>query len=126
MPVLKISTITDLWYIYKHEKHKQYIIPTKILTDPVSSCQVYIDDNKRVDSISIFKEGISPMWEDPANKDGNTIHYRLSGGYDLVLLKQKVDYLWFNLLLILVEQKYDFSEKVYGIRIVDKCQSVLS
>lgn len=49
-------------------------MPTKILTDPTTCTQTFFDDNKRIDSISIFKHGIKPMWEDPANKDGASLH----------------------------------------------------
>lgn len=46
--------------------------------------------------------------------------------YDANILKEKVDILWFNLIIALIGQSYEYSQNVLGIRMVDKCQSVLS
>merc|ERR1712113_1150597 len=69
-----------------------------------------------IDAIMIFRDGISPEWEDPANANG--------GHFQIQLKPQtaagQIDEYWNNLVLALVGESFDCSSMITGVRLVDK------
>ena len=74
----------------------------------------------RISAINLFVKGIRPEWEDENNKDGNTLilEYTLKEYnetfYSLVTQK------WLKLMLGLLGEIIPYSNKINGIRFVDK------
>merc|ERR1712166_48255 len=69
--------------------------------------------NRKVDALSIFREGIKPEWEDPVNADGGELLFR---GSDL----EMVDKMWYELFLSMVGEVMPQGELLVGARVIDK------
>jgi translation initiation factor 4E len=69
-----------------------------------------------IDAIMIFKDGIAPEWEDPANATGGHFQIQLKpqlgGG--------QIDEYWNNIVLAVVGNTIEHGEYITGIRLVDK------
>lgn len=74
---------------------------------------------KRITTLSLFKSGIAPAFEDPANKEGADIQIRIENLNDMELLNQK----WKDMVIALVSGEFPNTDKVTGIRIVDKSRA---
>lgn len=70
--------------------------------------------DRKIESYSMFKKGIKPEWEDPANGKGGEIFVR---GY---LTSENLDKYWELLCLGLIGETIDPEDEICGIRIVDK------
>lgn len=71
-----------------------------------------------IDAISIFREGISAGWEDPANDKGGKFQINLKpttvGG------PGQLDEYWNNIVLAMVGETMTCSDLITGVRLVDK------
>lgn len=69
-----------------------------------------------VDALMVFRDGITPQWEDEANADGGHFQFQfkasLSGG--------QIDEYWNNLVLGVVGATIEPSDMITGVRLVDK------
>jgi hypothetical protein len=74
-------------------------------------------DMKEISSLSFFKKGIYPKWEDPINKKGAEISRRFGKKDPLIELENN----WFELLYACIGENID--ESITGIRIVDSSQT---
>ncbi len=72
-------------------------------------------DEKIVDGLFIFKMGIEPKWEDPANEKGCTIWCEL-----LNLDAANIDKFWKDVVFAVIGQNFPFSDYVNGFRILDR------
>eukprot|EP00405_Crypthecodinium_cohnii_P008687 CAMPEP_0206429780 /NCGR_PEP_ID=MMETSP0324_2-20121206/6433_1 /ASSEMBLY_ACC=CAM_ASM_000836 /TAXON_ID=2866 /ORGANISM="Crypthecodinium cohnii, Strain Seligo" /LENGTH=250 /DNA_ID=CAMNT_0053895503 /DNA_START=46 /DNA_END=798 /DNA_ORIENTATION=- len=74
------------------------------------------DGDIPVNCLAIFREGIQPQWEDPQNYNGGhfqlTIRYNLNPGL--------VDELWNNTVISMITGAMEHSDKLTGVRLVDK------
>ena len=67
----------------------------------------------------VFKNGIKPMWEDPANKQG--------GKWFAIIRKKFIDRCWENLLLALVGEQFIVGDELTGVVIRNRStKSVVS
>ncbi len=64
-------------------------------------------------SISVFKSGIFPNWEDPQNKKGGEIEYRLKSETNIDFM----DKLWLYLCMNCMSEQ--ISDSITGFRLVD-------
>ncbi|XP_030372823.1 eukaryotic translation initiation factor 4E1 [Scaptodrosophila lebanonensis] len=67
-------------------------------------------DLKIFNDYMVFKEGIRPMWEDEANKEG--------GRWIMILDKASksfIDKMWHDLLLCMIGECFDYSEQICGV-----------
>lgn len=69
-----------------------------------------------MDSLSLFREGVKPEWEDPLNAAGGEVLFRSD---KLELVNQ----MWYELVLAVVGQVIPMSEggEILGVRVLDKC-----
>mmetsp|Transcript_24630 Transcript_24630/g.76937 ORF Transcript_24630/g.76937 Transcript_24630/m.76937 type:complete len:218 (-) Transcript_24630:41-694(-) len=107
------NTVEDFWKYYVHIP-----TPSEVFYDGKARKRVGAPPGDRfIESFSLFKEGISPEWEDAANSSGGEWNLRKSGrgGESGV-----VDEWWQNLVLGLVGETIDDADHVCGARIVDK------
>ncbi|CAM9403103.1 unnamed protein product, partial [Heterosigma akashiwo] len=70
--------------------------------------------DRQVESLSIFKKGISPEWEDPANQSGGEWTCRKN------LDPNVLNTYWENLVLGLIGETIDDADEICGARVVDK------
>ena len=71
-------------------------------------------NGKVVEAFSVFKKGIRPEWEDPANRSGAELVCRKTMNLEIV------DVYWENLVLALIGEVMDDADDICGGRIVDK------
>ena len=69
---------------------------------------------QRVTTLSMFKTDILPQWEDPANKLGGDFNMKVNCD------REKTKDIWNNLVLDIVSGTFPHSERLTGIRLVDK------
>lgn len=77
---------------------------------------------QHIDTLMIFREGVKPEWEDPKNKHGGHFQYQFRPG-SVVGPPLQVDEYWNNLILGVFGGSIEGSEKITGIRLVDKMGS---
>jgi hypothetical protein len=68
----------------------------------------------RVNSVSLFKSGIKPAWEDEVNGKGGDFSFRFS---DMVMDIREI---WDNMINQIVCENFPHLDKITGIRAIDK------
>ena len=69
---------------------------------------------KKISALSLFKTGIEPAWEDPVNAKGGEFSITTSCS------KEDIKTVWDNLVLETISSDFPSSEKVCGLRLLDK------
>eukprot|EP01053_Blabericola_migrator_P005248 Blabericola_migrator_1__5247@NODE_269_length_10566_cov_217_328317_g225_i0_p4_GENE_NODE_269_length_10566_cov_217_328317_g225_i0NODE_269_length_10566_cov_217_328317_g225_i0_p4_ORF_typecomplete_len267_score26_22IF4E/PF01652_18/6_6e47_NODE_269_length_10566_cov_217_328317_g225_i070327832 len=100
IPICVVSTAEAFWALYSH-----CIRPSQL---------------ERGTEYHLFREGIKPMWEDPANQNGGTLMLRLKKDKDYL------DYFWESLILAMIGEQLgdDICGAVAGKRYADDHLSV--
>jgi hypothetical protein len=102
-------------------KHTTYSKPSKLFYDianEVSKKVVLGEDegeDKVVDGLFLFRKGIEPKWEDPANERGCDIWCELSQ-----MNAAEIDKFWHDIVFAVAGQNFPFSDYVNGFRILDR------
>nr|AMA65229.1 eIF4E-1c [Amphidinium carterae] len=69
-----------------------------------------------VDAVMLFREGVTPQWEDPTNADGGHLQFQfkasIGGG--------RIDEYWNNVVLAVIGATLEPNEFITGVRLVDK------
>ena len=71
-------------------------------------------NEREIEGISVFKEGIRPEWEDPKNMHGGELSVRRQMNIG------QLDQWWEDLLLGIIGETIDPTDVITGVRIVDK------
>ena len=79
---------------------------------------IYKDKKREISSISLFRSGIEPKWEDPKNINGSEISLRKFYNKDLPPIVF-LDNLWLNLIVSCIGEQFSKSEDITGCRVVD-------
>eukprot|EP01056_Protomagalhaensia_sp_Gyna25_P002430 Protomagalhaensia_sp_Gyna_25__2429@NODE_2351_length_1134_cov_177_962557_g1947_i0_p1_GENE_NODE_2351_length_1134_cov_177_962557_g1947_i0NODE_2351_length_1134_cov_177_962557_g1947_i0_p1_ORF_typecomplete_len307_score27_64IF4E/PF01652_18/2_4e46_NODE_2351_length_1134_cov_177_962557_g1947_i027947 len=100
IPICVVSTAEAFWALYSH-----CIRPSQLA---------------RGTEYHLFREGIKPMWEDPANQNGGTLMLRLRKDKDYL------DYFWESLILAMIGEQLgeDICGAVAGKRYADDHLSI--
>jgi len=93
--ICTIHTAEDFWCLVKY-----FVPPSKL--------------GKGCD-YSLFREGVIPMWEDPANKDGGRWMFLLKSAD-----KDYLDQCWIDLCLMLISESCFRSDQIRGIVISNR------
>lgn len=101
----EFNTIEHFWNHYNN-----YPPPSKIFYNNGSKPKL-IYPTREISSLSLFKEGILPKWEDSQNKDGGDFAIRKFENLD------ELDRLWEELSVLCIGEQLD--QMVNGIRVVD-------
>ncbi|XP_014358610.2 eukaryotic translation initiation factor 4E1 [Papilio machaon] len=88
--VMTFDTVEDYWSIYHHAK-----TPSEL---PIGQ------------DYAVFKKGIRPMWEDPANEQGGRWLLTLDRKRDAEL-----DNIWLYLVLMLIGENLPHGEEICGV-----------
>jgi hypothetical protein len=106
--VCSFGTVEDFWAAFNHLPK-----PGRCFFDGDSRASVG-DDNKVIDEFCLFKKGVKPEWEDPANKNGGCFFVRKTMEPD------QADTYWQNTCLAMIGEQLDEGDVIAGARIVDK------
>mmetsp|Transcript_60096 Transcript_60096/g.143208 ORF Transcript_60096/g.143208 Transcript_60096/m.143208 type:complete len:284 (-) Transcript_60096:98-949(-) len=108
--IASFDTVSSFWACWSHIPQ-----PSQLLTGSSFARQ----DNgaaTRVDALMIFRDGIRPQWEDPANIEGGHVEIKLypklGGGH--------IDELWNNTVMGIIGGTIQPAEMISGARLVDK------
>ncbi|KAI9336220.1 translation initiation factor eIF 4e-like domain-containing protein [Zopfochytrium polystomum] len=87
--VVTISTVEDFWGVYNNI---------------IKASQIAFGSNYH-----LFKEGVQPMWEDPANANGGKWVAQIQKAQ-----KRDLDQLWLNTMLACIGEMFEDSSEVCG------------
>lgn len=76
-------------------------------------CSIVVQ-GRTVEAFSIFKRGIRPEWEDPANRDGSELACRRA------FTNNELDRFWENLVFGMIGEVIDIGDEITGCRVIDK------
>jgi hypothetical protein len=71
----------------------------------------------------MFRKGVEPQWEDPANREGGEYKLRLNPSVGFNQGEVSLDFLnrvWEVLVQDLITRRFTNSDDIVGVRIVDK------
>jgi len=63
----------------------------------------------RISTLSIFRNGVKPIWEDPANSKGGEYQLRLSFANDGQSMS-KINTIWESMIMDLITNRFPHSE----------------
>ena len=95
------SNLLNFFYDYIKGEQHSYLIKGEMM---------------RVNSISLFKSGIKPAWEDEINGKGGDFYFRFS---DMVMDIREI---WERMISELVCESFPHIDKITGIRAIDQCK----
>lgn len=113
--LLSFTTVEDFWRWFNN-----YPKPSQIFFDGRNKKMLMREgepEGKCINSLSVFKKGIRPEWEDPANRSG--AEWCLRRVSDLATL----DGYWENLMLGVIGETMDNDDEICGLRVVDKSKN---
>ncbi len=78
-------------------------------------------EERKVSSISLFKNGIRPEWEHELNINGGELQFKMFQdnliNSDLIL--ENLDTMWYKLTLCILSNHFTDHDKINGIRLID-------
>jgi len=104
--IVSFSTAQDFWAVWNGVPQPSELLDGKR----------FMRDQLAIDALMIFRDGIAPEWEDPANDNGGHFQIQLkppSGG-------AQIDEYWNNLVLAMIGETLDGGDMITGVRLVDK------
>mgnify|MGYP001571204781 CR=1 FL=1 len=101
------DNIPDFWRYYNN-----YPYPSVIFYDG-SEKPIIINPDRKVASISLFKKGVEPKWEDVQNTNGAEIAIRKFKSLE------ELDRLWETISMLCIGEQIESSRYITGIRVVD-------
>lgn len=107
--IASCDTVEDFWRTWA-----QLPQPSELLTNRMA---LKLEGSMHfIDALMIFREGITPEWEDGANAEGGHFQFQLKGS----LSGGQIDEHWNNLVLGVIGGTIEPAHIVTGIRLVDK------
>jgi len=101
------NNLPDFWRYYNN-----YPYPSVIFSDGIEK-PIISNPDREIASISLFKKGIEPKWEDPKNTNGAEIAIRKFRNIE------ELDTLWETISIMCIGEHFKLSEYITGIRVVD-------
>ena len=96
----------------------QLPLPSEFFTNEKGQRRTFED--RQLEGLSVFREGIAPTWEDPMNSDGGEWFIRSSGSQ---LSVRQLDEYWEQMVLGMIGETLDPGCEICGARVVDKSKS---
>ena len=115
--IYRFNTLNGLAALWKHTPYGK---PSKLLYDkPNTLSKKFIAEKDEeeliIEFLVLFKEGVKPEWEDPQNKNGCSLHVEIKDA-----TPEQIDKIWKSLVFGLVGGTLPYSEKIMGIRMLDR------
>jgi len=104
--LVEFATIEDFWHCWNNIPK-----PSDIFFDGNSHKKV---GERMIESLSVFKAGIKPEWEDKANRAGAELFIRHK------FKMPDLDEIWQKLVLCMIGETLDKGDEITGARVVDK------
>ena len=115
--IYEFSTLEEFAILWKHTS---YGSPSRLFFDvPRQMGKKFSvrasEDEKVTESLLLFRKGVNPEWEDPANKNGSSLiaEFREAS-------PKEIDGLWKSLVFSIVGGTFPHSERVMGLRVLDR------
>jgi translation initiation factor 4E len=108
--VADFRTVQGFWQYWN-----QLPLPSEFFTNQKGQKRTFED--RALEGLSVFREGIAPTWEDAMNADGGEFFIRSSGSQ---LSVQQLDEFWEQTVLGMIGETVDPGCEVCGARVVDK------
>lgn len=108
--VVPFDTVQGFWRLWNHLPQPSELLESKKLVRKMN------DTQHGIDALMIFKQGIRPAWEDPANAEGGHFQFLLKTSVP----GPQIDEYWNNLVLGVVGGTIEPAGKITGVRLVDK------
>ena len=108
-----IISFWQFWNKYPGNEAKKIFYNGEYLT-------YFFKEKYRINGINLFVKGIKPEWEDVKNKYGKifVLEYEIKSELDRFL--SVVNDTWIKLLCFLMGEQLPYTDKINGIRFVDK------
>ena len=106
-------------------KHTVYSNPSRLFFDSQENCSRKFtaseidNEEKTVDGLILFRNGIEPKWEHSENKNGCSFSLEIRD-----LTAEQIDQIWQNLAVGLVGENFPFSGCVNGVRFLDRLKKL--
>ncbi|KAJ1641423.1 translation initiation factor eIF 4e-like domain-containing protein [Pavlovales sp. CCMP2436] len=104
--LIEFSSIEDFWRAWNNIPK-----PSDIFFDGKANKKV---GDRVIESLSLFRAGIKPEWEDKANRAGGELFIRKS------MPLPYLDDVWKKLVLSMIGEILDSTDEIAGARVVDK------
>lgn len=104
--IFEFETVEDFWKYWSFVPK-----PSEVFTDTTQKKEI---EGRVIGSFCVFKKGIKPEWEDPANRLGSEYFCRTIKSLEIA------DLIWENLVLGLIGETIDEENYICGCRIVNK------
>ncbi|KRX00224.1 Translation Initiation factor eIF- 4e-like domain [Pseudocohnilembus persalinus] len=114
--IFKFQKLSQFTYIWKNSAFGD---PLKVFADQHQKIFKIDDREVEIETLSIFKNGIKPMFEDEANKEGCDYQFLINKDSQDEY-KDKVRKIWEYLVMNLIVAENKFKDIICGIRIADK------
>jgi translation initiation factor 4E len=111
--LVNFDTAKDFWACWNHLPQPSELLDGKKFTREKDGQKIVVD------SLMIFRKGIQPEWEDPANKQGGHFEIKLKPALGAGVM----DELWNNIVLGMVTGAIEPAEMLNGVRLVDKLKA---
>lgn len=116
--IFEISSVEKLALLWKHT---DYARPSNLFYDNINHnirkfrVSEADEEEKALEGMLLFRKGVKPEWEDPANKNGCSFDYTLKDP-----APEQIDQIWQSLLLGLAGENFPFVQYITGIRYMDR------
>lgn len=110
--VASFGTVKQFWKYWNHLPQPSELLEGKKFVREVDGARSVVD------ALMVFREGIKPEWEDPANASGGHFQFQLKD----ILGGGLIDEYWNNIVLGIVGGTIEPAEMITGARLVDKRQ----
>ena len=74
-------------------------------------------EERVVEALLLFRAGIEPKWEDPQNLQGTSLICELHDP-----APEDLDLIWSDLVFALIGERFEYSEEINGVRVLDRLQ----
>ena len=115
--IYECSTLDEFARLWKYTPYSE---PSKLFFDVERQMgkkfALTLEEEEMVtESLLLFRKGVNPEWEDPANKYGSSLQVEFKEA-----TQQEIDGLWRSLVFSIVGGTFPHSERVMGLRVLDR------
>lgn len=103
------ATVEEFWKTWSQLPQPSELLSKRMVLNVADGFHI-------VDALMLFRDGVSPQWEDPANAGGGHFQLPLRAG----LGSGQIDEYWNNLVLGVIGATIEPCDLITGVRLVDK------
>eukprot|EP00929_Paragymnodinium_shiwhaense_P016398 TRINITY_DN124710_c0_g1_i1.p1 TRINITY_DN124710_c0_g1~~TRINITY_DN124710_c0_g1_i1.p1 ORF type:complete len:236 (-),score=61.65 TRINITY_DN124710_c0_g1_i1:53-760(-) len=109
-----VDTVESFWQTWSRLPQPSQLLQRRMAVKESADTGGY----HYVDAMMLFREGIQPQWEDPANAEGGHFQFH----FKATAAPGQVDEHWNNLVLGVIGSTIEPADMITGVRLVDKLQ----